>query len=89
MQTFLQTLHDEYLTRLEKARSEIHRKVEILESKKRQQQGQLIKLRGEKKELTSKAAALSETYQDLQVKSSPHYFFANLKVLPARKKVNK
>jgi len=61
-----QTLHDEYLTRLEKARSEIHRKVEILESKKRQQQGQLIKLRGEKKGLTSKAAALSETYQDLQ-----------------------
>ena len=69
MQTFLQTLREEYLTRLEKARSEIHRKVEILESKKRQQQGQLIKLRGEKKELTSKAAALSETYQDLQVKS--------------------
>ena len=86
MQTFLQTLREEYLTRLEKARSEIHRKVEILESKKRQQQGQLIKLRGEKKELTSKAAALSETYQDLQVKSTPHYFFANRKVLPARKK---
>merc|ERR1711974_13437 len=61
-----QTLRDEYLTRLEKTRSEIHRKVEILESKKRQQQGQLIKLRGEKKGLTSKAAALSETYQDLQ-----------------------
>ena len=68
---FLQTLRDEYLTRLEKARSEVHRKVEILESKKRQQQSQLIKLRGEKRELTSKAAALSETYQDLQVKNAP------------------
>ena len=61
-----QTLQEEYIVRLEKARTEIIRKVEILESKKRQQQSQLIKLRGEKKKLTSKAASLSETYQDLQ-----------------------
>merc|ERR1712029_753360 len=39
---------------------------EILECSKRQQQSQLMKLRGEKKELTSKAASLSETYQDLR-----------------------
>ena len=67
MSCFLfQTLQEEYIVRLEKARTEILRKVEILESKKRQQQSQLIKLRGEKKQLTSKAASLSETYQDLQ-----------------------
>jgi len=61
-----QTLREEYISRLEKARSEICRKVEILECSKRQQQSQLMKLRGEKKELTSKAASLSETYQDLR-----------------------
>ena len=54
---FSQTLRQEYMTRLEKARSEIQRKVEILECNKRQQQSQLMRLRGEKKELTSKAAS--------------------------------
>ena len=57
---------EEYLSRLEKARAEIQRKVEILESKKRKQQSSLIKLLETKKKLTSKAASLSEEYQDLQ-----------------------
>ena len=62
----LQTLREEYLTRLEKARSDIERRVAHLRSQKQSQAASLDKLNSEKTNLRDRAAVLSERYEDLQ-----------------------
>ena len=61
-----QTLREEYLTRLEKARSEIERRVAHLRAQKQSQAASLNKLNSEKSHLRDRAADLSERYEDLQ-----------------------
>ena len=61
-----QTLREEYLTRLEKARSDIERRVAHLRSQKQSQAASLDKLNSEKTNLRDRAAVLSERYEDLQ-----------------------
>lgn len=61
-----QTLRDEYLIRLEKARVEIDRRVSHLQAQKLGQTKSLASLGREKQGLRNKAADLSEKYEDIK-----------------------
>ena len=59
-------LREEYLDKLDKARSEIEKRVAGLEARKKQQHLSLVNLTQERFALRDKAAQLSEKYEDLR-----------------------